>query len=387
MQIADRDTNGQSIKLGETDVVPSLRIDFQSTDNTFRSENDGLESTRTIINPEIIWYAERRLLMLKAKYEGHYAIGSENISDFTDHLVGFSADADLTSKHKSRIAFSIATEHDDIGSGVLSNATELDSNEVAEFTEIELVGAHTYGATAARGNLTGGLRIQSRDFRNQTRFTNGRSLLRFEPFATFGYRVSAETRLIVGGRVSNLDFDNDTIDRVDTSLFTGIDISATGKLTGFFRIGATNSALSESVRSDETSLFIDADLRYRPTNLSVLILDLRRVVNNSRGNLTSLESAISTTATVGWNHEWSSRINTRAAIDVNQFDALCPDPSDVVTTTSFEIEYLLRRWLSFGINASQEQRVASNCSGVTAEDDLLSDYERGEFGFFMKSTF
>lgn len=386
ISIGDRDPNGQSIKIGETDLVPSIRLDFQSTDNTFRTDEAGLDSTRVIVNPELTWFAERRLLSLKGKYEGNFASGSEDVSDFTDHLLGFSADAELNSKNRSRATISIAFEHSDVGTGVLSNATESDPNEVAEFNRIELFGAHTYGASGARGNLTGGLRILSVDYQNQSTFTEGRSFTSLQPFVQFGYRVSGDTRVIVGGQISSFSFDDDTSDRVDTTLFTGAEIAATGKLSGVFRIGATQSNFDNDARSDETSLFLDVNLEYQPSNFAQFSLDLRREVDNTRGSFAALESAFETTITANWDHQWSSRISTLAAISVDQFDGICPDPSDVVTTPSFEIEYAIRRWISFGLNGSLESRAVSSCAGMADLQNPLQDYERADFGAFIRGT-
>jgi len=386
ISIQDQDLDGQSIKLGETDLVPSLRIEFDSTDNIFRSDGNELDGDRVIINPELNWFADRRLLSLRAKYEGNYAISSDDALSFTDHLLGFTADAEFNSKNRSRGSAAIEFGHDDIGIGVLSNATADNADDVAEFTNINLVGTHTYGANAARGNIIGGLRIESEDFQSQALFTSGRSYVRIEPFARFSYRVSADTRLILGAQLSNFSFDNETLDRFDTTLFTGANFSATGKLSGIFRIGATQSSFSSELRDDETSLFLDTQLSYKPTNFAELTLNLRRVVDNNRGNLSGFESAIDTTISVGWNHEWSSRISTQASIEVEDFDATCPQLSDTVTTPSFEIEFALRRWISFGLNASQESRSVSNCNGLVAATNSLEEYDRVDFGAFIKGT-
>lgn len=386
LRIDDRNLDGQSVKLGETDLVPSIRIEFESTDNAFRSNDDETDSTRVIVNPEVTWFAERRLLSLKAKYEGSFATGSEDVSDFTDHLIGFTADANFDSRNRSRVAISIAREHDDFGNGVLSNATESDPNDVAESTEIELVGAHTYGAANARGNLTGGLRILSVEYDNQPGFTEGRDSVRFQPFAEFGYRVSADTRAVLGVRFATADFDNDFLDRDDLTIFSGFNFSATGALSGSLRVGATQSVFDASQRDDETSLFLDSRLVYRPSAFARIQLNLRRELDNSRGSLNNLESAINTDITASWEHEWSSRISSRAAIDVELFDGICPDPSDVITTPSFEIEYALRRWFSFGLSASQESRVVSDCDNMLADDVSLEDYDRVDFGAFIRGT-
>lgn len=380
------DIEGGAFRLGETQLVPSIRIDYQATDNTFRTENDDLDSTRVIVNPEVNWFANRRLVNLRARYAGRYSVASDDAPDFTDHLLSFSGDAQFSSKHKSSASISISSEHDDIGLGVLSEITESDPNDVAESTNILLVGAHTYGADTARGNLSGGLRIESQDFRNQPTFTDGRSFTRVEPFGQFGYRVSADTRAVIGVRFANFTFDNEFSDRLDTTIFTGLNLRASGKLSGVFRAGATQSSFSASERDDETSLFLNADLRYVPSNFALLRLELRREVENNRGNLNNLESAITTTATASWEHEWSSRISTRAAVDVEVFDAQCPDPSDTITTPSFELEYALRRWISFGLNASGEQRSASNCADMAADDTPLFDYDRQNIGAFIRGT-
>ena len=384
--IDDLDPDGQSVKLGETDLVPSLRIDFLSTDNTFRTADNEIDSTTVVVSPQVNWYAERRLIDLRASYQGSFAQSSEDAPDYADHLLGFSANVEFNSKNRSFASIAFSSEHDDIGSGVLSNITESDPLDVAETSNFRLSAAHTFGARSARGNLTGGLRVESRNFRNQPTFTAGRDHLRIEPFARFSYRASADTRFIIGGRLANFTFDNDINDRLDGTLFAGVNFAATGKLSGIFRIGATQSSFSESERSDETSLFLDADLLYRPSDFSQLRLGLRRDVDNDRGSFTALESALDTTLTASWDHQWSSRISTRAAIEVEDFDATCPEPSDTVTTPSFELEFALRRWISFGLSASAEQRDVSDCDNTAIDDQGLDEYDRQDFGVFVRGS-
>lgn len=384
--IDDFDTNGQSVKLSETNLVPSLRIDYLSIDNIFRTPNDPLESTRVIVSPKINWYAGRRLVDLRATYQGSFAQASKNAPDFADHILGFSATTEFNSKNRSTASISISSEHDDIGTGVLSNISESDPMEVAKTSIFQISAAHTYGSLSARGNLTGGLSLQAREFRNQPTFTEGRNLLRIEPFARFSYRASEDRRFVLGGQLSNISFDNSRNDRLDTTVFTGLDFAATGKLSGVFRIGATRSSFANINRSDETSIYVDADFQYSPSDLSELRFGIQRQVDNSRGSLTALDSAIDTTLNVSWNHQWSSRISTRASVGVAQFDAICPQPSDVVTTPSFELEFALRRWITFGLRASTEQRRVSGCMNTVVDDQTLADFERQEFGMFVRGS-
>lgn len=380
-----QDTGG-AINVGQTNLVPSLRIEFESTDNTFRTENDGIDGSRVIIRPELRWSAERRLLQLNAVYRGAFTANTDVAPSFSNHSLTFSGNAAINSKNRSRASLSIASDSNDIGTGVLSNATESDPNEVAEITNIEFSASHTYGATAARGNLSAGLELQSRDFRNQATFTEGRNLIRVSPFLQFSYRVSSDTRLIAGGEIANLAFDDDSRDRLDSTIFTGFDFSPSSKLSGQFRIGATQSSFDDSTRSDQSSLFLESDLNYEPRNFATLYLSLRRELDNSRGDITSTDNAISTNIEAGWDHVWSSRITSSAAIDIDIFEADCPEPSDTVTTPSFEIEYALRRWISFGLSASQEQRNVSNCTNLAANNAALEDYERVSFGAFIRGT-
>jgi len=175
-------------------------------------------------------------------------------------LEGF---ADFTSRHTSSASLSFAQRHNDIGEGILRNTTV---SEVAEISDFNLLASHTYGTKDAKGNIRAGFRLQSLSYNNVAEFSDGRDFTRFEPLGIFSYRLSPDTRALLGGRMSLFDYEDDIRDRTDLTAFTGLEFAASAKLSGSVQIGSTLTQFDAASREDQTSLFVEANLEYRPVD-------------------------------------------------------------------------------------------------------------------------
>ena len=132
--------NGQSVKVGEADLFPSLRLGYLFNSNTFVTENNEVDTTGFSVSPSLLLKAERRLLTLEFSYDGDYATFDENALDYDDHDLQLRANAELSSRRRFRGGLRINKEHEDLGRGFTRGIADTDADQV-EFLTTDLNGA------------------------------------------------------------------------------------------------------------------------------------------------------------------------------------------------------------------------------------------------------
>ena len=377
-----QDSKPPSIKVGESDVTPTLRIDYVTVDNTFRTPSDPIETNGLIVSPGVTWEADRRLLKLSAGYSGRYGSYDESTLDFNDHLLRFRLEAQPGTRHRVSSELSLNLDHEDLGTGQTRFSTNL--NDQIETTRLTFRSQYTFGAANAQGNLSAGLIVSSESFDNLPELTEGDDNTAIRPYAQFSYRLSPDTRLIAETRFGTIDFDDDNRDRDEVSFLTGVDLRASARTSGRVRVGVTEASFDDANRSD-TSLFVaDVDLTYRPRSFSSFNLSFNRDLNNVDNDDDGSQETIVDEFALSWSHRWNSRIASRAIFEKELFGRDCPRNSTETDTISLEIGVNIRRWISVGVTGRNAQRSVSDCSGIREEG--AAGYEVNRVGLFLRAT-
>lgn len=376
----------QEIAIGETVAKPSIRLNYMSTDNTFRTAEESEESARLSLQPSIAWVADRRLLTMSASYSGEYAPSSEESPGFVDHSFVFSAVSEFTKRNVTTASLTLERKHYEIGDGILASAVPEDGERVATYNNLDLAIRHKYGAQDAKGNINGGFSVQNVDYTNRPEFTNGRDLQKASMFGEFAYRLSGDTRGLIGLQLTNLKFSSDALNRSEIAPYVGLGFSATGKLSGQILAGVIQQRNENPDRTDTTEAFISTKLTLRQSSASVFEIQFDRELDDTSAQLVAeRNSPVTTTLSAGWLYEWTSRFTTDLKITVLTLDTTCPNSGYRTVSPTLEVAYSIRRWLSFGINAGLESRAADNCEGLDAES--LEDYDRNSIGAFIAATY
>ncbi len=375
---------GAAIAVGETDLIPAVRIDYVSTDNLYRKAEDEVSGSGVLVAPSLVWRADRRLLSLSAQYAGEYGSYSEDGLDYDDHELLLQGNGNISSKQRlfANLSFSKTTEEQGTG----QTSTVLDPlDEQIEINQVTGRVAYTYGSLEARGNITGGLLVNSTSFANVEQFTDGDDYSLIQPYGVFSLRISPDTRALFEVRIGQRDYDADINDRSELSLLTGVELSASSKLSGNARVGFTSVSYDNADDADSTAVIAEVGLLYSPVSYSTIGLNLdRRLATEEIGN-GLLGDSVYSSAEVAWNHDWSSRIQSTAAVSYLDSDRDCPDYSTQTLSATLELNYQVRRWLSFGVSGGQATRALDACEGTTEADADL-DYDRSVVGAHVRAT-
>jgi len=385
-RVRDGQDEGLGFKLGETDLYPSLRVDFSQNSNAFLEPDNVTSTSDVVISPELEWIADRRLLSLVGSYRGEYNVSSEDALNYADHVFGLNANAELTSRKRLSGLVSLEFGHEELGTR-LTSGTVAQNDGIVLFSNFRARGEYRYGADGARGNLSAGLLVQSLGYNSRDDLTAGRGFSRFEPFARFSLRLGGDTRLLSELRFGSFRFGDSDRDRDDLSLLTGLRFAATGKSGGSLRFGVTQSQRNLANASDQTEFILQASLFWEPTSFSRFDLDARRELDNRGSSLVSTDelTAIENLITLRWNHSWSSRVTHEAVLQSNNLARGCPDLDRNTVLASLEFNVQIRRWLSVGLNGSNTMSEVPGCVNTINADPNL-DYQRTRFGAHIRAT-
>ena len=385
-----QDNRQLSIPAGETEIFPSVRIDYQENSNAFLTPVDETTSTGYVVAPSVIWVADRRLFALKAEYSGAYSTNTESELDYGDHSITLESSAEFSKRIRVSGSFSFDHAHEALGTRRTRGQGEQAGEQIL-FNDIRLNGKVVYGTDGARGNIELGMGLHRRVYADQSQFINdltrnddlGEAL----PYALFSLRISPDTRATAEIRYGNFTFSGGDQDRSDISALAGLSFNPTGKFGGSVKLGTTFADYSSSAREDTSVLIAEADLRYLPVSYSEFELSFIRQLDNLGSQPTSNDGlqSVSDDARLSWVHNWSSRIFHRANVSLSTVDRGCPDPDTMTSAAGIEFNFRLRRWLEVGAGVNSVSRTADICTDADNLDDDL-DYERQIIGFHIRAT-
>ena len=375
----------QSIPIGEADLYPAIRIDYRADDNVGLRSRDEINGSVVIVRPELLFVANRRLLEVRAGYQGAFSQGEQNSQDWNDHRLGVGVTAELDSRRRLTGDISLQRSHTELGTDLTRGRSDR-FDEPVVFNRLSADGNFSYGAAEATGRITVGARFLLLDYTNLDEVTEGRDRRSAASYARFGYRIGGDTRAEIEVRYKDLAYDDDRFDRDELSLLSGVSFDSSGLLSGAARIGLQRVWRDADGLEDSTVLIVEAALEYQPVDYATLTFDVSRAVDNNARSLDATGSveSIETRATVGWKHGWSSRISTRTFAGVRLNEEACPVADTTTGEAGLEVGVALRRWLSVGVNAGLESRTADECAGNPDSTDL--EYDRTTYGLFVRAT-
>jgi len=251
---------GFSQKLGEADLYPAVRLEYRSDSNVFLDSENETDGSGFRVVPELLYVAGKGQISLKAQYKGDYHNSDVSAASYADHALSFQTEAEFSGRLRGGAELSFEFDHQDIGTRFTRGIAD-ENTDAVEFNRTGLTVFGNYGANSARGNIELGLVVENVDFTNQSALTDGESNATVEPYGIFSMRVSPDIRATAELRFGATDYDNDLLDRTDTTFLLGINIAPARKLSGFVKVGSTLTSLDNRQTRDVTELTLLTALR------------------------------------------------------------------------------------------------------------------------------
>jgi hypothetical protein len=355
--------DGVPVRVGDSEVFPSLGIQYFSNGNVFLSddENDEQTSTGVVLEPELLWRSGLRGNQLFTRYRGNFQSSSVSAADFNDHEFRLGGKVDFSRRSSLDGDVTLARLHQPLGLGFTRRDPE--NLNATRFTSNTIRLRHRFGATNARGNLDSTLRLRWIDFRNNRSLTDGSDRFIFEPSVRFSVRIAGSTRGFVGLNVTEVEFDDSERDRLETQVNLGVLWNEAEKTGGSVALGATLS--DPEVGEDRTELSIDASVWYLPRTYSRFEFSVDRSFDEdlSIAEDGSVEVDIETDIKVDWTYDWSSSVSHNLALSRQDNDSECPGSGYTNDSATFELNYRVRRWIELGVGVNGASREA-RCEGT-----------------------
>ena len=377
--------DSQSIKLGEADIVPTVRIDYVTNSNAFLTNSGIVSATGVSVSPSVLLKADKRLLDVSFGYQGQYASMSEDALSFDDHRLFGILDVEIDSRRRANVTLEIAKDHEELGTGRTFGTASSDSDAV-EYLEAGIDGNYTFGALSAKGNLTGGLLFSNRSYQNRNDLTTGADVTELTPYGQFSYRLSGTTRGLLELRLRSLNLDANSADRTELQALVGLKFLGSSKTKGDVKLGVGNANYSDEAVADTSFGVVDASISYLPTSFANITFDYSRQLDDSdRVEVTQVQpQTIEDALQLSWKHQWSSFVSSYAYIRADISSRDCPTSSTQTATSGLEIQVNPRRWVSFGVGAANEARDVSAC--IAGSDTSALEYERQLINVFVRMS-
>lgn len=379
--LAQDDNLGAPVNVGDSQVYPSIRVDYIQNDNAFLTDANKKSASGVIASPSVVWKADKRTTVLTARYKGNYGKFSESALDYNDHSLGLGVGVGISKRLGASIDLTFDQGHEQLG----TNLTRVDAqayDEQVVFRDFSFNTRLRYGAKAAKGNVEVGLLYTDHTPETLKGISGATEYTLVQPSVLFSLRVSPDTRLLFEVLNSTYDYREDSRDRTDLTVLSGLQFSATGKLTGILKLGVTQSDYELTSRQDSSELFVDSNIIYVPQDQSRLNLRLKRDFDNDDG---SSLSAVSDIIRLGWRYDWSERFYHRLSAGRTSTSRTCPDRGESTVFYGLEGNVKVYRWLEVGAGIYQQNGTGDSCPGDTAETDKL-DYERQNIGVHVRAT-
>lgn len=374
---------GQQIgSIGEANVYSTLRFDVLSSDNALRASDGKVRSNGFRISPSSTLVANRRGLNFTVGYNGDFASFTESELDYNDHRLAGTVDAILGVRRRFTASSTLTFRHEDLGTRLTRGSANVGDDQVRA-TDVVADANYTYGALAAKYNITGGLYFESVTFQSRSDVTAGRDFLEARPYGRVTYRLSADTRALTELRFINFDYDNDSFDRSVVELLAGFSFQGTGKTTGELKVGIASNDYSDS-RVEDTSVFVaDIGLSFAPSSNSRIDVNINRETNSEEGLDFSAGSSqtINDTALIRWSSKWSGFAKSVVYVSYEKQNRECPISGTQTSEIGVELSVLPRRWVELGAGISSRNVTADDC-GNAASSDL--EYDLNEMLVFVR---
>jgi hypothetical protein len=335
-------------------LFPRVQSELELTDNLYAADNDRESDVVLRVGPEIRLRSDwsRNDLELYAKAARSHAFDNAR-ERFTAYEVGGQGRAEVAAGQV-------------FGGGSFGQfvepRTELNARrQNIEPTEYELARAYVGGnQTFARTRFSGRLDLRDFDFQDGRDVLGGvvelddRDQTQIILSGKAEYGVSPDTAAFVELAAARRDYDTPIPGRVETrssdslELTAGVNFDLTQLARGEFQAGVTRRSFEAASFGDVTALAARGRLEYFPTQLTTVMFDLNRRVEDAADVF--MPGSISTDASVRVDHELLRNVILTARLGLGWDDFEGVDRQVERMNASLSAVYLLNRRLGLRLS-------------------------------------
>ena len=381
---ADGLLGAQGMKIGTGYLYPDLTLTTVHDDNITRSSVREVESFGLLVSPHLAYESKSHKkrffidsLLTSMTYEG------SGRDDYVDYHFQTGFEYTPTRRTFAGIHGEYLKSHDDRGSGQSEGLGNLVTTP-DKWHHYLVEGNGRYGTEKSKGRGELDLGYVSKEYDNHRFRTFVRDRDDTYANARFYYRIMPKTSLLLEGRFTDFDYDQDAVGvpTLDSDLYrvlAGVTWKSTFKTTGTATIGYIQKDFDSGLRSDDGAFTWEVGVEWRPKTFSIFTLNTSRdfLETNGFGDFIEEDSI-----DASWSHQWhklSPRLST--LVDFRYAEDTYPGTAtgreDEYLNVGVAVHYKMRRWLDISGGYQYDERDSTI--------DFL-DYERNFFELTMTVT-
>ncbi len=372
------------------EVVPGLTSTLQYDDNVTRARDNSaiisswIATLAPSLKATLVDGANSYALSSSVKAGNYFDSSDDN---YLDGYVEAEAKLSPDSAHNFSLRGNASWLHEDRGTGVSEGRGDL-LGDVTKFHTETLGGNYEYGRPGSTGKLRANARYYSRTYDNFRDVTQYRDYDSNEVGLGFVYQTAGAFRLVAEAKTADIEYKvvdlSGMRDNEDTRFLVGAEWDLTAATTGILKVGHQKKDFELASRGNFSGASWEATVQWQPlTYTSFDFSTGRRAKDVDALNINSdyIEEA---TASIGWNHQWSSFFDSKIAYQYRTEDynrlitaVTTVQREDKLKFISAELNYKPLRWLTLTGFVNVEDRTSS--SGVI-------EYDRNVYGLSFKMT-
>jgi len=375
------------VKLGFVDFVPSLTVFEEYDSNLYRQNKDAEESWIQIMVLRMKAQAFDGPHEYTANYRGAAGFFDNTSSDnYIDQSASLGGKWDISTRHRFELQGGYLQDHDRRGTEYFQGDQAQQIDEPARYREEMLLGRYSYGAAGARGRLNFEAKSINRTYLNFREFTRQSDFSNVSGTGTLLWRLVGELQGLVETTYGSVNYKtdpqkqdgiNDVRDSNYSAWLTGVTWDVAGKTTGTVKAGYATKDFADRDRKDFGGSSWSGELTWNPVNYSRFSLSTGRRAEEShgRGDYKDVNDW-----GVAWTHHWTNTIESNLHYRESD-ETYKADPErrdDKIHRYGIGVDYVMRRWLVFGMFYTREQR-DSNIAQF--------DYPRNFTGLTLRTSF
>lgn len=342
------------VEMGGFQMIPTLSVATGHDDNPF-SAQDGEEESMMVstIAPSVQFLAQQQDNIYSLDLGVTRGIFHDSTSDnYTDFNLSGAAQIVLNARNRFDLGAGVFSGHEDRGTGGTQGLGAFIEGPT-EYDDTTLGGKYTFGAQSAKARLEFTADYLEKEF-DRSGPLGAAVANRDREDAAIGarllYAVSADTDVTVELRSTDADYTSETrprsLDNVDQEVFVGAEWDATGKTSGYAKIGYSRKDFDTVFREDNSTVNWAAGIVWEPRTYSVVTFTTSRDEEETTGTGNFIDTI---SHGVNWTHAWNEQVSTDVAYNLRQEEYVGSAQDDDTDSFSAKVTYAYDRWLDIGL--------------------------------------
>lgn len=384
----------RSMELGAGKLSPDLTVSTSYDDNLTSATSNEIETFGIEVSPHLLYEIKnnKNLYYIENEFTSMTYEGSGQ-DDYIDNKFQLGYEYTPTKRTYAGIRGEYFKSHDARGTGQTEGIGAL-ATTPDKWHHYLVEGNGAYGSGKSKGRAELDIGYVSKDYDNHRERTFVRDRDDTYANARFFYRVMPKTSLVMEGRFTNFNYEQDPVrvprSSVDSSTSSldsntyqallGVTWKSTYKTTGFAKFGYIKKDFDAGERKDSDGFNWNVGIEWQPKTFSRFNFSTSRSYNETDGFGDYVESD---TIAASWNHQWhklSPKLGT--TINVSYSDNTYPGSDsgrdDDLLSVGVAIDYRIQRWLNLGGSYRYDDRDSSLS---------LFGYDRNRFELFATAYF